>query len=151
MKWRNWWALPVVVVLIWGLFSYFAIKPTDAHDFRKTAVQAAQSAYFSISTADLAVRQYLAGRTLDTYLQAALDDATKGVSGAASEFASEQPVDPYTTRLRDQLTPLLSASVRAMQDLRTAEQAGDTAALRRYDKELRPLRTKLNRFIERYR
>ncbi len=151
MKWRGWWALVTALVLVWGTFGYFATKPTDVHDFRKTAVQSAQSAYFSVSTADIAVRAHLAGKTLDTYLRAALDDATKGVSGAAGEFANEQPVDQATTRLRDELAPLLSAAVRALHDLRKAEQAGDDAALRRYDEQLRPLRTKLDRFIERHR
>jgi hypothetical protein len=151
MKLPGGWSSVVVLVVIWAIFGYFATKPTDVHDFRKTAVQSAQSAYFSISTADLAVRAHLAGKTLDTYLHAVLDDASKGVSAAASEFAGEAPIDEATTRIRDELAPLLAAAVRALQELRRAEESDDQQALRRYDQNLRPLRTRLNRFIGRHR
>jgi hypothetical protein len=141
----------VAALLVWALFGYYVTKPTDFHDYRKEAVQAAQSAYYSVWTAERTIQAQLDGRTFDTYLRNALDDAVKATAGAAKRFAGKAPVDTATTRMRDQLGPLLLTATRTLGDVQMAEQSGDQTALRRSIQALRPVGDRLSDFIESYR
>jgi hypothetical protein len=147
---RGSWLVAVAALLVWALVGYYVTKPTDFHDYRKGAVQAAQSVYYSVRAAERTVQAQLDGRTFDTYVRSALDDAVKATAGAAKQFAGEAPVDAATTRMRDQLGPLLLTAARTLGDVQMAEQSGDEAALRRSMQALRPVGDRLSDFIESY-
>jgi hypothetical protein len=140
----------VAALLVWALVGYYATKPTDFHAYRKGAVQAAQSAYYSVWAAERTVQAQLDGRTFDTYVRSALDDAVKATAGAAKQFAGEAPVDAATNRMRDQLGPLLLTATRTLGDVQMAEQSGDETAVRRSMQALQPVGDRLSEFIESY-
>src|SRR3954465_6673047 len=109
-----------VLVLAWAALVFADLKPVHYPDYHRTAVQVADAAYNGARTGWLAGTEKLAGRTFDPFTEAAFDDATKAVAGAADQFAAEAPPNAPSRRLRDELSPLLSATVRLLHDASTA-------------------------------
>jgi hypothetical protein len=108
MRATGWAAATLAAVaLAWGGAGYLATKPVDFHDYRVTAVQAAQSAYDALATASLTGTALLAGRVTRPYADSMLGDARSALSGAAKQFAGVGPPDDRTRKMRDRLGPLL--------------------------------------------
>ena len=95
------------VALAWGGAGYLATKPVDFHDYRVTAVGAAQSAYDALATTSLTGDALLAGRVTRPYADSMLGDARSALAGAAKQFTDVAPPDDRTAAMRDQLGPLL--------------------------------------------
>lgn len=125
---RRWAAAAAAVLaLLWGGVGYLITKPTDFHDYRVTAVQAAQSAYNALGTARLAGTARLEGRVTAPYLDSVLNDCREALAGAAKQFAGQSPPDDRTEAMRDELGPML---IRASAALDGVENATDDADLR---------------------
>jgi hypothetical protein len=148
----RWWAFVLVSLLAvcWGVFGYLLTKPTDHHDYRKAAVQAAQSAYNAVGTVRLTGEAELDGRLFPPYVTTMLDDARQALAGAAKEFTAEAPPDDATTRMRDQLAPLLTAANARIGDAQSATEDNDDQALREALDELAQLAEQLSDFLEAY-
>jgi hypothetical protein len=150
MKWGRWVAGGVVVVLLWAGLAYCA-GPPDSHEYRRTAVQAAQSALNAVRTAALTGVAHRDGKLIDPYESTLLDDATGAVAGAQSQLAAQAPPDPDTRRVRDQLAPLLGDAARRVSDLELALSSGDGAAAQEQVTALGNLGKQLDDFVARYR
>jgi hypothetical protein len=135
----------VAVALFWAGFAYNLTRPPDASDYHRTVVQVAESAHDAVRTGWLIGREQLSGRVFGTFSTAAYDDALKGVAGASKQFAEVPPPDEASTRLRDQLAPLLNDAVRLLTD---AAQAADDHALGDAVQALGPLADRLDAFVE---
>ena len=143
--------LIVLLVLCWGGAGYLITKPTDHHNYRKAAVQAAESAYDAVGTVRLTVEASLEGRTFPPYLTSTLDDERQALAGAAKEFTAKSPPDDTTTKMRDELAPLLVAANARLGETEQAAQDGDDHALQEAVKQLRPLGERLSGFVEAHR
>lgn len=117
----------VVLALLWGGAGYLVTRPTTFHDYRMTAVDAAQSTYNALATARLAGAARLDRRVTEPFLDSVLADSREALAGAAKRFAGESPPDARTAAMRDELGPML---VRASTALDGLENAADDAALR---------------------
>jgi hypothetical protein len=147
---RRWWPAAVAGALLWGIVGYFLTKPTDFHDYRRTVVQVADSAYVAVSTAQMTVRAQLDGKVTGRYTTAALQDATDAVAGAWKQFAAVAPVDDATTAMRDELGPVLLDAVRTLGDLVAAEDQGAAATAAALP-ALGPVADDLSDFLERHK
>src|SRR5438105_296930 len=110
----------MVLVLAWATLVFADLKPTHYPDYRRSAVQTAQSAYDATRSGWLAGREALAGRAFSTFTTAAFDDASKALAGAVGQFAAEAPPDDRSRQLRDELSRLLAADVTLLQDASSA-------------------------------
>lgn len=147
---RRWWPLAVVLVVLWGVAGYLIARPTSFHQYRRAAVQAAESGYDALATTQLTVGAQLDGKVTGPATDTTLDWAASAVAGAWQKFAALAPVDDETARMRDELAPALAAAVRVLGDVRTAEDSGPTAtaqALQRVD----PVADQLSDFVDRHR
>jgi hypothetical protein len=133
------------LLLLWAGLAYDVTRPTDYSAYHRTVVQVAESAHDGVRTGWLIGREQLADRVFGTFVTVAFDDATKAVSGASKEFAAEAPPDEASTRLRDELSPLLESAVRLLAD---ASEAADDNALRTAVDELGKLADQLDAFVE---
>jgi len=133
------------VLLLWAGFAYDVTRPADRRDYHRTAVQVAESAHDGVRTGWLIGREQLADRVFGTFVTSTFDDAEKAVAGASKQFASEAPPDEASTRLRDQLNPLLRDAARLLGD---ASEAADDNALRQAVDELGKLADQLDAFVE---
>jgi hypothetical protein len=148
----RWWAFVLVSLLAvcWGVVGYYLTKPTDHHDYRKAAVQAAQSAYDAVGTVRLTGEAELDGRLFPQYVTTMLDDARQALAGAAKQFTAKAPPDNSTTKMRDQLAPLLTAGNALLGDVESATEDNDDQALRKALDQLEPLGEHLSDFLEAY-
>jgi hypothetical protein len=117
----------VALLALWAGFAFDLSRPADATDYRRTAVQVAQSAHDAASTAALIARQQLQGRVFGTFATSAYQDAAEAAAGAAKKITGHPPPDRDAARLRDRIAGLVQATVR---DLGAAVRATDAAALR---------------------
>ena len=151
MSGRRWGATVLVLLtLIWALFGYYLTKPTDEHDYRTNAVDAAKSAYDALVTARLSAQARLDGRVTRPYLASMLDDARKGLVGAEQDFTRDAPPDSRTTAMREKLGPLLLAANKQLGEVEDAAEDGGPDQLRSAVGALDPLRDQLSTFIETY-
>src|SRR2546421_7023819 len=104
MKAGRWAGVGVVLLLIWAGLAYCA-APADAHEYRRTAVQAAQARLNAVRTAALAGGAHRDGKLVDPYLSVVIDESAGAVASAQDELGAEPPPDGATRALRDQLTP----------------------------------------------
>jgi hypothetical protein len=148
-RWRA-FVLVSLLAVCWGVVGYFLTKPTDHHDYRKAAVQAAQSAYDAVGTARLTGEAEMEGRLFPPYVTTMLDDARKALAGAAKQFTAKAPPDETTTTMRDRLAPLLSAANALLGEAQSATEDDDDQALRKALDSLEPLGEQLSDFIEAY-
>lgn len=147
---RAWWPLPVALVVVWAVVGYFLTKPPDFHDYRKAAVQAAESGYNAVSLAQLSVREQLADKASGQYVDSTLRRSADTVAGAWKQFAAAQPVDDATKQMGAQLGPILLSAVTVLGDLRAAEDDG-AAATAQAVSALGPVADQLSDFLDRYR
>jgi hypothetical protein len=148
----RWWAFALVVVLAacWGGAGYLLTKPTDHHDYRKAAVQAAQSAYGAVETVRLTGEAELDGRLFPPYVATMMNDARKALAGAAKKFTSQAPPDDVTIQMRDRLAPLLVAADARLGDAQNAAEGNDDQALRELLDPLGRIAEQLSDFLEAY-
>jgi hypothetical protein len=146
----RWWSFVLVSALAvcWGVVGYYLTKPTDHHDYRKAAVQAAQSAYDAVGTVRLTGEAELDGRLFPQYVTTMLDDARQALAGAAKQFTAEVPPDETTTKMRDQLAPLLANANVLLGDVESANEDNDDDALGKALDALEPLGEQLSDFLE---
>ena len=111
-------------------------------------MQVAEATHDGVRTGWLTGREELAGRLFGGYPTVAFDDSSKAVAGAGKQFAEQPPPDGPSTRLRDELSPLLRRAVPLLGD---AAQAVDDVALRAAVDALAALADRLDAFIEAYR
>ncbi len=132
------------------MVGYLLTKPTDHHDYRKAAVQAAESAYNAVATVRLTGEAELAGRVIPPYVTTMVDDARRALAGAAKQFTGEAPPDATTTQMRDRLGPLLVAANAVLGEAESALQDNDDQALRSAIDALDQLSGRLSDFLEAY-
>jgi hypothetical protein len=147
---RRWWPVPLALVIVWAIFGYFLTKPTDFHDYHKAVVQAAESASDAVSTAQLTVQAQLDDRVTGPYVHSTLQRSVDAVAGAWKQFAGITPVDEATTKMRDELGPLLLSAVNVLGDLDRAENSGGAATARALP-ALDPVAQRLSDFVEAHR
>ena len=148
-RWRA-FVLVSLLAVCWGLAGYLLTKPTDHHDYRKAAVQAAQSAYGAMETVRLTSEAKLDGRLLSPYVTTMMDDARKALAGAAKKFASQAPPDDVTITMRDRLAPLLVAAGARLGDAQNAVEDHDDPALRGLLDPLGQVARELSDFLKAY-
>src|SRR2546430_11458919 len=112
-----------VALLAWLGVAY-CTAPADAHEYRRTAVEAAQASLAAVRTVALAGAANEDGKLLDPYLSALIDDEAGSVAGAQQRLAALPPPDPATRALRDELTPPPVEAARQIGDLDRATPAG---------------------------
>jgi len=137
-------------VAVWAVLGYFLTRPPDFHDYRKAAVQAADSGYNALATAQLTVRAQLDGQVTGRFADGTLQRGSDALAGAWKQFSAATPVDAVSVGIRDELGPLLLSAVTVLGNLRLAEDAGagQTAqALAALD----PVAGQLSDFVERHR
>ena len=150
MKAGRWAGVGVVLLLIWAGLAYCA-GPADAHEYRRTAVQAAQAGLNAVRTAALAGVSDRDGKLIDPYLSVLIDESAGAVASAQNQLAAQPPPDDATRTLRDQLAPLLLDAAGAVGDLDHATSAGDDAGIDAVVARLRQLGDRFNDFVDRYR
>ena len=142
MRATGWAATALATVaLAWAGAGYLATKPVDFHDYRVTAVGAAQSAYDALATASLTGTALLAGRVTQPYADSMLDDARGALAGAAKQFTDIAAPDESTEAMRDQLGPLLERANAVLPGRSTDLTRTALAAIR-------PVEAGLDQFIE---
>jgi hypothetical protein len=136
--------LPVagVLVLVWLALAYCS-GPPSAHEYRRTAVEAAQSALSAVRTVVLAGDAH--DRLLPPTHDVVVEDAAGSVASAQQRLTAQAPPDDGTRQVRDQLLPLLVQASREIAD------ASDAADPKPHLDRLRDLGDKLDAFVERYR
>jgi hypothetical protein len=150
MKAGRWIGVGAVIVLVWAGLAYCA-GPADAHEYRRTSVQAAQAGLDAARTAALAGTADRDGKLVDPYLSVVLDDSAGVVASAQDKLAAQAPPDPATRALRDELLPLLVEAARQIGDLDLATSSGDRAGIDGHVDGLRRVGDRLDDFVERYR
>jgi len=96
----------------------------------------------------LAAEQRLDDRVTPAFARTAFDNATTVLAGALTKFARQGPPDAAAAALRDELSPLLTATVSTLGD--TAEADSDTD-LRAGADRLGTLARQLDDFITAHR
>jgi hypothetical protein len=139
-----------VIVLAWVGLAYCA-GPADAHEYRRTAVQAAQAGLNAVRTAALAGVADRDGKVIDPYLSVVLDTSAGAVASAQDELSAQSPPDDATRALRDELVPLLVEAGQRIGDLELATSSGGDAEIDAVVAELRQVGDQLDDFVERHR
>jgi hypothetical protein len=135
------------VMILWAGLAYQVTRPAGYPDYSRTMVQVAESAHDAARTGQLVAQAQTAGRVTGPFSVAAYDDAAEGLAGAQKKFAGQGPPDDASRRLRDELSPLLAATVVALGD--TAEAGNDRAREVAADR-LGALAEKFQNFIATY-
>ena len=116
--------------------------------FETKAARSSDEALSSVQATKLAIHQELLGRSYATYLSVVIEDAEGGASTAESQFASIQPPDIASDRLRRQLAPLLARAVDVLESARIAVRRDDLDTLRALRSPLTELADQLDRFSQ---
>ncbi len=131
----------VVLLVVLGYGAYASTQPPDRHEFRTTAVEAAQAAHDALRTAYLAGVALRDGRTTTLYVTVLLDGGTRRTAVAVHQLAELSPPDDGMRALRDELAPLLTETLQRLGDT-----AGDPTAV----EALPPLADRLSDVLDRY-
>jgi hypothetical protein len=118
----------VALLAAWALVAFAVGRPTDYHEYHKTAVESAQAALSAARTAAVAGRAAVDGRLLDPYLSTVLDNAIGSIASAQQQLAAADPPGAAGRRLRDELVPLLVTAGDRTGDLSRARSAGARTA-----------------------
>lgn len=131
----------VLVVAVLGYGAYASIRPPDRHEYRTTAVQAAQSAHDALRTAYLAGVALRDGRATGPYVTVLVDGGTRRTTQTTAKLAELPPPDEDMRVLRDELEPLLTEALQRL---------GDTTAHPTDVDALPPLADRLSDVLDRY-
>jgi hypothetical protein len=135
------------VLALWVGFAVTVTAPPDRSDYRRTAVQAAESARDAAGTGALVAQTQLDGDAFGTFVGTAYDDATRTVAGAAKQIAGQPPPDDASAQLRDEVLPLVQEAVHALGD---ASRATSMATLRAALAALNDVAGKLADIVDKY-
>jgi hypothetical protein len=120
-----------------------------SNDYTRKASTSLHDTRSAVETARLGVDAASAGRATGPYLSVLLADAEEQASAVQSTFASIQPPNRDSDRLRDDVDKLLSEAVSVLADLRIAARRGDTAGITDKGPALDDLNERLAAFEER--
>jgi hypothetical protein len=118
-------AAAAVVALLAGCVA--PARSLDAYEGKAGA--SAEAALSAVRTAALAVDEAVAGRLPSAYASITIEDAERDAASVEGQFASIQPPDGASDRLRAQLAPMLSAAAGLLTLLRIAARRGDVDTL----------------------
>ena len=116
--------------------------------YEAKATNSVGTAVSSVETARMAALQALRDRNFAPYLAVTAADAESDVSTAQGHFASIQPPDAPSDRLREVTLGLLSRADDLVAQTRIALRRGDTAALQRLVDLLAAASKDLDSFVE---
>jgi hypothetical protein len=140
---RRWGALTVVLVLC------SCVGPVRSFDaYEGKAADTADSVASAAETARLAVEAAAQGRAFAPDLAVLLAEAERDARGSFDIFASIQPPDPRSARLRTQLLDLIQRAETVLSDLRIAVRWGDLDRLPDIGRPLGALGGELSDFSE---
>jgi len=77
------------VLALWAGFAVRVSAPPDRSDYRRTAVQAAESAHDAAGTGALVARTQLDGHAFGTFIATAYDDAARTIAPTRLRFATD--------------------------------------------------------------
>jgi hypothetical protein len=140
---RPWGALAAVLVLC------SCVGPARSFDaFEGKAADTADSVASAVETARLAVEVAAQGRVFAQDLSVVLAEAERDARGSLDIFASIQPPDPRSARLRTQLLDLIERAEAVLSNLRIAVRWGDLDRLPDIGRPLGSLGSELRDFSE---
>jgi hypothetical protein len=116
--------------------------------YEAKATNSVETAGSAVETARMAALQALRDRNFGPYLAVTAADAESDVSTAQGHFASIQPPDAPSDRLRAATLDLLSRADELVAQTRIALRRGDTAALQRLVDQLASASQELDTFVE---
>jgi hypothetical protein len=133
-----------------GVFLLVAcVAPARSFDaYQGKAADTAESVVSAIETARLAVTAAREDRAFAPYLSVVLAEAEQGASGSGDIFASIQPPDERSARLRDALLAMVTRAESALADLRVAVRLGELDRLPELARPLPELSDQLDTFAE---
>jgi hypothetical protein len=118
----------------------------NARDFRLKARHSAQAAASAVATSALAAQIVQERAAFASYVAVVLDDAERDATSVESTFASLQPPDRRSDRLREQLGGVLGDVVDAISGMRIAARRHDWARVLRVARGLPGLQASLQSF-----
>jgi outer membrane murein-binding lipoprotein Lpp len=139
-------AVPAVVVLT-GCVGPARTFPV----YEAKAVVSVEEASSAVQTVHAGISQALDDRNTGAYLSVTMDDAEKDVTTADGHFASIQPPDTASMRLRNETTALLQRASDAVERARIAIRAGDVPTLEQLNGSLPSLLADLGAFVAHHR
>jgi hypothetical protein len=116
--------------------------------FESKAAESAASAVSDARTALLAAALAIGDRSFAPVISVQLAESATGASSTAATFASIQPPDAASDRLRARLLPLLQRAADLIAHMRIAARRGDVEALRELRGPLVPVADALEGFAE---
>ena len=133
-----------------GLFLLAAcVAPARSFDaYEGKAADTASSVASAIETARLAVDAAREGRATAPYLSVVLAETEQGAGGSGAIFATIQPPDEASARLRTALLDLVTRAESVLADLRIAVRWGELDRLPRIAQPLQSLGEEFTRFAE---
>jgi hypothetical protein len=124
------------------------ISPARTFDaFEHKAKNTAEAVISSVETARLAARVAGNGDAFGPFVSVTLSEAEKGAAHAGDVFASVQPPDERSDRLRAQLISLLTRANETLSSLRIAARRGELEQLPLLARPLRKLSRQLDHFV----
>jgi hypothetical protein len=134
-----------LVVLLTAAAGCVAPAPTF-ESYEGKAVASAEETVSALRTAVLGADVAAEGRSFAPAISTLIAEAERDAIGARGSFASIQPPDVASDRLRDELIALLDDAVDGLAELRIAARRADLAALQRVASPLTALADELERF-----
>jgi hypothetical protein len=116
-------------------------------DYEHKAKNTAEAVLSSVQTARLAARVARSGDAFGPYISVTTSEAEKGAAHASAVFASVQPPDRHSDRLRRTLSRLLDRSNQALARVRITARRGMLDQLPSVALPLRRLARELDRFV----
>jgi hypothetical protein len=114
-------------------------------------VDSAESSLSDARTALLAADLATTGRTFEPLTSVQLQDAADGAASTFGTFATIQPPDAASDRLRADLLPLLDRTAALIADMRIAARRADAAGVGRVSPSLATVADELERFAQAHR
>jgi hypothetical protein len=125
------------------------VAPARSYDaFESKATESAWASVSDARTAILAAGLAVRGRTFAPLTAVQLAEAAAGAATTAETFASIQPPDAASDRLRAELMPLLRRAADLIAEMRIAARRDDASAIGRLRAPLAPVADALERFAE---
>jgi hypothetical protein len=125
------------------------VAPVRSFDtYEGKAADTAEWVVSAIETARLAVSVAQEGRAFAPHLSVVLAEAEQGAGGSGDIFATIQPPDQGSARLRHELLALVTRAESVLADLRIAVRWGELDRLPDIARPLPALSEQLDRFAE---
>jgi len=136
------------LLLVSALSTGCVLPAPTSGAFESKAAQSAASAVSDARTALLAAALAVGDRSFGSLISVQLEESATGAASTAGTFASIQPPDAASDRLRAQVLPLLQRAADLIARMRIAARRGDVQALRELRGPLAPVADALDRFAE---